>query len=1270
MVGAVQTAPHAVTKVFLSYSRADEAAAPFAAPLYQRLTAAGFEVWFDRMSMPSRSLTFLQEIRDAIRACDRLVVILGSTALHSEYVRAEWQAALVEGVPVVPVLRSGTYAELPGELRNLHCPDGSPARLFDDVVAELTRILGEPVPPLARLVGAVPDQPPHFRPRPDVMSELAGALLYDVEHPVVVTGAERVHFLHGMGGSGKSVMAAAFARSSAARRVFVDGVVWLGVSIDQTSLDVTRGLLDVLGQPVLHITSVPAAVSALRSALGGGRTLVVLDNVWALEQVEPVVQAVPPVSRVLVTTRQADLATALGATSQGLDEFGDDAGRQHLADWIGVPVEELPEEAKEVARYCGNLPLALALQGALAREGVPWTDLLDALRTADVGFAEHLLAAYQYRSVLQALEVSITHLERTNATAAARFGELAAFTWVDGVAEPAVVGFWRHTGDVEDRYARRLLAMLEQRALLRLDATASPRRVHLHDLMASVLVARSNRASLNARLLDAYRRQCGRVWAEGPADGYFHAHLVEHLQRAGADDDVDAVLRAEDGLGRNTWFAAQRRHGSSAAYVADVRRAWAHTSSRTRDELTRCGRSTAIGGELRAALMCASVNSVASGLTPLLVPLVASAEGWSTARMLSEARAVAVPERRVETLTAIAPLLAGEEHDRLVSDALSAVRSIADPYWRAGALARLVPVLGLDATDQEVERVVKGISEPNQRVAIEAFLAYLRAGGDLVGLASAPDAADSGFRDPRSLAAELARFNPYAREASLLRHRYVDAPGGGAVSLLEQARAIADRVTRALVLAVLADELAGDEAAAVRTEAVQASQMIKDGRIATVLRADLLACLAARGHGAEACGLAASSGEPIAQAAALLAVIPHLDSASACAARQVALGCLGNAPQDLQREPVAGALAASFAEHGDIEAVRAIADKAASGPERRRVLAVAATDLPAATELLWAELASLDEEGWLEAVADAAPSLSAAHCCDAVARAHCIRRPADADPALAALAARLGSLGAREEARRALMAVQNAVWRGLASLDFAIALARSGDAHGALDVAASVDVPAWQVRATAAALGLLEPASRTAVLDGLLAVAGQVQDAQSAGHLRCLVLPLTVGGMRQRLVEEITDLVANASDGPALSADLAVALARADDHDGALEVAARITDEYWLTRALAGIAPLLSDPDRAAKVREAARSLTDPAAQLAVLTGLTKALAGVAIAEHHGLWAQVLELLAGSTRREMESHARWLGTAVAALATDDGVRAAIVTCDDVMRWWP
>ena len=68
-----------MTTVFLSYARGDDE--PFVRQLYDDLTAAAFDVWFDRVNMPSRGLTFHHEIRDAITKRDRLLLVVGPQML-------------------------------------------------------------------------------------------------------------------------------------------------------------------------------------------------------------------------------------------------------------------------------------------------------------------------------------------------------------------------------------------------------------------------------------------------------------------------------------------------------------------------------------------------------------------------------------------------------------------------------------------------------------------------------------------------------------------------------------------------------------------------------------------------------------------------------------------------------------------------------------------------------------------------------------------------------------------------------------------------------------------------------------------------------------------------------------------------------------------------------------------------------------------------------------------------------------------------------------
>jgi hypothetical protein len=53
-----------------------------------------------------------------------------------------------------------------------------------------------------------------------------------------------------------------------------------------------------------------------------------------------------------------------------VDRLTDTEARELSAAWCEAAPDALPPEATEVAAECGNLPLALALCGALARDGL------------------------------------------------------------------------------------------------------------------------------------------------------------------------------------------------------------------------------------------------------------------------------------------------------------------------------------------------------------------------------------------------------------------------------------------------------------------------------------------------------------------------------------------------------------------------------------------------------------------------------------------------------------------------------------------------------------------------------------------------------------------------------------------------------------------------------------------------------------------------------------------------------------------------------------
>jgi hypothetical protein len=463
--------------IFLSYARGDDE--PFVRRLHDDLTAAGFTVWFDRVSMPSRALTFLQEIRDAIAAADRLLLVVGPRAAASDYVAAEWRCALELCIAVTPVLRLGNYNLVSPELSVHHCPDARPERPYADALAELLRILAEAVPPLASLHG-VPSLPAHFLPRPADLAFLDETVLADVRRPTVISSAKQTTALQGMGGVGKSVLAAAFARSCGARRAFGNGVVWLTLGQQPDLLRVALTLAAALGDNLAEYTDLQRARNRLPKLLADKKCLLVLDDAWDVAHAETFANSLGPRCRLLVTTRDGGLAAALGAQERRLDVLEPDAALSLLAAWAGQPVPALPAEARAVADECGNLPFALALCGAMARDGAPWADLLDALRKADLAFLQKQFPNYPYPDVLRALKVSVDALAASDPNWAKHYGELAVFPPDEAVPEAAVVQLWVHTNGLNERAARQLLTTLGRKLLVRLEGQAPHRHVALH----------------------------------------------------------------------------------------------------------------------------------------------------------------------------------------------------------------------------------------------------------------------------------------------------------------------------------------------------------------------------------------------------------------------------------------------------------------------------------------------------------------------------------------------------------------------------------------------------------------------------------------------------------------------------------------------------------------------------------------------------------------------------------------------------------------------
>jgi tetratricopeptide (TPR) repeat protein len=223
----------------------------------------------------------------------------------------------------------------------------------------------------AVVVGNIPQQPPGFQPRADLLADLDRA------------GAEVsvVHAVTGMRGVGKTQLAAAYARAKLA-----DGwrlVAW--VSAEDTA-SLLAGLAEVVEAAGLTSQGAgdPGLVVRHWLETDSDRRLVVFDNATDPDVLRPYLPASGG-ARVLITSNRQSVAN-LG-TRVGVEVFTLEEALAFLADRTGLAD---PADAGVVAAELGYLPLALAQAAAvIAGQHLTYGTYLERLKTLPV--AEYLV---------------------------------------------------------------------------------------------------------------------------------------------------------------------------------------------------------------------------------------------------------------------------------------------------------------------------------------------------------------------------------------------------------------------------------------------------------------------------------------------------------------------------------------------------------------------------------------------------------------------------------------------------------------------------------------------------------------------------------------------------------------------------------------------------------------------------------------------------------------------------------------------------------------
>ena len=555
-------------KVFISYNRTDREWAEWIASVLEDAGYAPFlQAWHILPGM-----NFGVEMHKAASEADITVAVLSEAFLKSEFTLPEWIAAFVSDPTgrnrkLIPVrvsmcepsgmLKAVVYIDLIGleesaaaralldGLRVTGKPNGA-IPFPGQPVTQTVPIA--PFPPSLAKLYFVPELPPHFLPRVDALEAVKARLLDNGTARVAITGRGQVVGMQGMGGIGKSVLAAALAHEPNIRHAFLDGVIWLTVGQQPNVIELQGRLLRVLIGTIPNVSTAKEYADAISEALDGRKVLLILDDVWELDHAA-LFRGIPDGCQLLVTTRNSEVLIGIEASEFQVDLLTPEESLSLLADWSGLEREVLPKEAPEIVEECGYLPLALAAIGAMVRLGpTAWQDALSRLRRSDLDKIKKSFPDYPYPHLLRALEVSVDALPQEDRE---RYSDLAVFPEEDAIPEGPLSRLW-NIDDLDTRDAMRHLAA---RSLATLRETRDELCLILHDLQRDLLrkYREQSLPYLHARLVEAYADVCetqiaksedqiGSKWSFGPDDGYYFERLPWHLKECQKEVDLRSLL--------------------------------------------------------------------------------------------------------------------------------------------------------------------------------------------------------------------------------------------------------------------------------------------------------------------------------------------------------------------------------------------------------------------------------------------------------------------------------------------------------------------------------------------------------------------------------------------------------------------------------------------------------------------------------------------------------------------------------------------------------
>lgn len=482
--------------------------------------------------------------------------------------------------------------------------------------------------------------------------------------------------LFGMGGSGKTQLAAALANDERCGGQFPDGILWC-------VLGQTPNLPAVINALIVELDGAPVAgdadncAASLRSMLAKKNCLLVVDDAWTAQDLMHFVPG-HGLTRVLATCRDRKVVdgTASEIVDVGMMTESEALELLHSRHTGDTDFDHVG--ATRFAERVGRLPLALSLGAARANQGSTYSQILEdleeseaSIQALDADFGEVRAEDPETRRQLSLEACFDMSVRRLNPDVRAALLSLALMP-EDATVSAAEAAWIPDLSNADT--AQRYMALLVRASLVLERGSRPDTSWYLHDLIRDYLRAayspsRAGRPPLGASgplqgahsdFIDRCGRAGGGRWADVPGISYLDRHLTWHAemgQRVEVADEVLSQQRDKHPL----WLRRLQAKGETALFLADTER-----SARLGHNLVQRGEQVLDGMRMvaRAAVARSCVVSKANKVPPPLAARLVAEGRWPYREAYSIA-SLAEGLGKVWTLGRIQPYVGGTEREQL-----------------------------------------------------------------------------------------------------------------------------------------------------------------------------------------------------------------------------------------------------------------------------------------------------------------------------------------------------------------------------------------------------------------------------------------------------------------------------------------------------------------------------------------------------------------------------------------------------------------------------